>query len=220
MKTAWLLLLVTLLSCSKHAAPTPVTVTTASAIEVENRSADEVTVSVAFGSDSVVLPASWTAFCPGSGLNCQFKLKGHAMQPLPTGGSYLNATLAFSDKVGCGSTKAELNVNNPKWYDIVDISLVDGFSTPLGIEVTDPGDGGLVHHVLGPVTSKAGNEKAFGVFPLGCDICVARQKPSCGMAPGKDGCKAGPDQYHPDVPCQYQGSTMGGGQTKIVIAHL
>ena len=223
MKTAWLLLLVVFVSCSKHSAPAPATIEAAkpSAIKVENRSAEEVMVSVAFGADSVVLPATWSPFCSGSGLTCQFKLGAHSNQGLPTGGAYLNATLAFSEKVGCGSTKAELNVNNPKWYNIVDISLVDGFSTSLVIEVTDPGaDGGFKSHILGPVVSKSGNEKAFGVFPLGCDICVARQKPSCGMQPGKDGCKAGPDQYHPDVPCQFQGSTIGGGQTTITIAHL
>jgi hypothetical protein len=30
------------------------------------------------------------------------------------------------------------------------------------------------------------------------------------MTPGTDGCKSG-TQYKPDVPCQHQGATMGGG---------
>jgi hypothetical protein len=218
MKTILVVTLLAMVSCSKPVAPpAPVTITATSAIEVENRTAEPTKVSVAFGANSVVLPAAWKAFCTETAkLNCSFDLAAHATQSLPTGGSYLNATLAFDDKVGCGSTKAELNVNNPKWYDIVDISLVDGFSSGLSIDVLDPEAGKAM---LGPVVSKTGNEKAFGVYPLGCDICVARQKPSCGMAPGKDGCKTGA-QNNPDVPCQWQGTVMGGGATTIRIARL
>jgi hypothetical protein len=120
---------------------------------------------------------------------------------VPSNG-YLNATLAFNGAVGCGTTKAELNVNNPKWYDVVDISLVDGFSNK--IQITFNGT------VLGPPNGKDGNEKVLGLYPFGCDICVAQQNPPCGIPAGGPGCKAG-TQNNPTPPCQQQGATMGGG---------
>ena len=68
-------------------------------------------------------------------------------------------------------------------------------------------------HVLGPVTSPSGNEEAFGVFPDGCDVCVARLDPPCGFRKGKTGCKAGVDPYHPKVPCQYQAPGPASGKS-------
>jgi len=205
-----------LLSCSPHPVPAPILLPGAT-VEISNETAQDVTAFVSFGADSVVLPSAWP-FCQApTALTCQIPIKAHQKQPLPLAGKYLNATIGFGAPVSCGSTKAEINVNNPKWYDTADISLVDGFSTKLAITVADPST--KIAKTLGPVTSKTGNEKAFGVYPLGCDICVARQQPPCGQIPGRDGCKAGPDQYHPDVPCQFQGSVMGGG-SQITIFHL
>jgi hypothetical protein len=198
------------------------------ALSMVNLTSQPAVVAVAFGSDSVVGPPNWSFCTASTSLNCQFTLLANASQHLPLVGQYLNATFVFESvvndagtdaSVGCGTTKAELNVNNPNWYDIIDISLVDGYSTALGIIVANTLDGGAVVN-LGPVTSASGNEKAFGVYPLGCDICVARQKPSCGRAPGSAGCKKGPDQYHPDVPCQYQGSVMGGGESIVTVTYL
>ncbi len=182
-------------------------------VTIENRTGRDTTVFFAFGADSVVKAADWSSFCAGSGLVCQAPLKAHASQELPTGGRYLNVTFAFGGAVSCNTTKAEVNVNNPKWYDVLDVSLVDGYSNPIVIEATD--SAGTTK--LGPPNGPDGNEKVFGLYPTGCDICVAREHPPCGMKPGKDGCKSGPDQYHPDVPCQFQGKTMGGGE-KVVVA--
>ena len=161
-------------------------------------------VFVAFGADSAI--TSWPVCPPTSRLNCQFPLPRHSSVRLPLAGKYLNATLAVGAPPGCGTTKAELNLNNPKWFDTVDLSLVDGFNDPMGATVVDKG----ASKTLGPVLRATGNEKAFGVFPYGCDICTARQSPPCGISPGGPGCKAG-TQYKPDVPCQYQGVTKGGG---------
>jgi hypothetical protein len=177
---------------------------------IANKTGAPVTVYLTFGADSVV---TGFPFCTSTGrLGCKFPLANGATQALPLGGKYLNATLSVSGPVTCGMTKAELNLNNPAWYDIADISLVDGFSTKIGISATDAKG----KHELGPVTSQSGNEKAFGVYPYGCDICVERQNPPCSIPKGKEGCKTGPDQYHPDVPCQYQGTTKGGGTAVVV----
>jgi len=178
-------------------------------VTIKNPSPDAVTVAVAFGSDSQV---AGFPFCSSTGpLTCSFKLDGKSNRELPLAGAYLNATFAFGATVGCGSTKAELNVNNIQWYNTVDISLVDGFSTPLMIVYKDP-SGARTFSVSG----MKGNERAPAVFPLGCDTCVARTKPACGMSPGKDGCKAG-TQFAPVPPCQYQGSTMSGHATTVEI---
>jgi hypothetical protein len=194
---------------SRAPAPPPKASAPSTAL-LDNRSGKDTTVYVAFGADSQVTSESFE-FCKGQPkLVCSFPLKAGAVQPLDTGGKYLNGTFSFGASVGCGSTKAELNLNNPKWYDVVDISLVDGFNVPIVMEV---------HDATGSHTFEAksisGNEKSMGVYPNGCDICVAREHPPCGMQPGKDGCKGG-TQYKPDVPCQYQGPTMSGGSQVTV----
>ena len=182
-----------------------------SRVSLVNATTTATRVYFAFGADSVVRPAAWS-FCEHkTELTCDFVLKGSETRALPLGGKYLNTTLAFGAPVNCGSTKAELNANNPKWYDVADVSLVDGYSNKVAIDLSD---GGSVTR-LGPPNGASGNEKVVGVFPLGCDVCTARLNPPCGMTPGTDGCKAG-TQYKPDVPCQVQGSAKGGGSTVVV----
>ena len=172
-----------------------------STLSITNGSKSPTVVFIAFGADSVI--TNWS-FCPTTTrLNCQFPLAAGATQAMPLLGQYLNATISFGAPVTCNTTKAEVNLNNPNWYDIADVSLVDGYSNKIEIDI------GATK--LGPPRGPMGNERVFGLYPMGCDICVARQRPPCGMTPGKTGCKAGPDQYHPKVPCQWQGSVMGGG---------
>jgi hypothetical protein len=196
----------TSVECPSHSAlATQAPIVLPSQVVVLNATNEDTVVHFSFGADSVVLPSSWPFCTASSKLNCSFPLKARTGRALPSSG-YLNVTAAFGAAVGCGVTKAELNVNNPKWYDVVDISLVDGYSNDIFIEFTDKSG----TKKLGPVLSKSGNEKAFGVYPLGCDICVARQNPPCGMTPGADGCKGG-TQFSPSVPCQLQGASMGGG---------
>ena len=215
----------TLLSCPSPK-PTPATSSTGtvpaagpvknlpavSTLNIANDTANSTKVFLAFGSDSVVLPSSaGMEFCSGSGLTCSFVLAKHATKNVPLAGKYLNATVSFDAPVTCGVTKAELNLNNEAWFDTLDVSLVDGFSNLVAIDAVS--SAGSV--TLGPPNGVAGNEKVFGLFPNGCDICTARQTPPCGMTPGTDGCKTG-TQYKPDVPCQWQGPTMGGGTQAAV----
>ena len=177
------------------------------ALLISNGQKDAIDVYVSFGSDSKIIADDW-GFCSGSGLSCNFSLGGQTtkLMPNPTG-AYINATFSFGAPVGCGTTKAEININNPTWYDTLDVSLVDGYSNDLEIVVT-PVSGKAV--TLGPPNGETGNEKVYGLFPYGCDICVERQNPPCGISKGKTGCKKG-TQYKPDVPCQFQGATKGGG---------
>ena len=192
--------------------PTPGPTATGTQVTLTNLQV-ATTVYVAFGADSKIQAADWASFCtPNGALNCSFSLTDS--QALPNAqGAYLNATIAFGSPVGCGATKAELNVNNPAWYDTLDVSLVDGYSNKIEIDYAPPG-AALVK--LGPPVGKDGNEQVLGVFPYGCDICTARQSPPCGIAAGGTGCKAG-TQYKPDVACQYQGAVKGGGGTVNVI---
>ena len=201
---AFLLALVVLLAGCGKPTETATAATGRATLMVASERDSDVMVFIAFGADSAI--TGWPACPPTTRLNCQFSLAQKAAVTLPLGGKYLNATLAVGKAPGCGTTKAELNLNNPRWYDVVDISLVDGFDSAMGMTVAEGGH----RTVLGPVTSSSGNEKALGVFPLGCDVCTAREHPPCGLIPGKDGCKAG-TQYKPDVPCQIQGATKGGG---------
>ena len=181
-----------------------------SKVFVENLSYAPTTVHVTFGASSVI--KSWTFCAPadGSQTACTFLLKDK--KELPTKGAYLNATISFDAPMGCGVTKAEIDANNPKWYSTIDVSLVDGYSNRIAV-VVQPHVSGVDAAVLGPPVDEVdGNEWVFGLFPYGCDICVERQNPPCGIAKGKEGCKEG-TQYDPDVPCQYQGLVKGGGET-------
>lgn len=192
--------------------PTP-SRSTGTKVTVTNAMADTL-VYVAFGADSIVGPADWVSFCTSpTPRNCFFALPAGKSQPLPTDGRYLNATITFGGEVGCGRTKAEVNVNNPNWYDTLDVSLVDGYSDKIKINVTAP-DGTAT--VLGPPVGETGNERVLGVYPYGCDICVARQNPPCAIPVGTDGCKGG-TQYDPDVACQFQGAVKGGGGSVDVV---
>jgi hypothetical protein len=167
------------------------------------------TIYVAFGADSAVTSATWASWCtPDGALNCSFVLTGE--KQLDLGGAYLNATFSSGMPVGCGATKTEINANNPSWYDTYDVSLVDGFNRPAEIRYTAPG---AKEPEIFAALAATGNEKAVGVFPAGCDICVQRQSPPCGIAPGPvngDGCKAG-TQYDPSPVCQFQSPVKGGG---------
>ena len=206
-----------LASCTRACPPTPQADAAVpsdagsySHVRVTNRTPSPTTVYASFGADSKV---TTFPFCGDVG-GCSFNLAPSASQDLPTGGAYLNVTLSFDQAPSCNVTLGEINVSNPAWnQDTANISLVNGWSNDIEIDV-GTGDAGIV---LGPTKGPNGNESVFGVYPNGCDICVARQNPPCGMKPGKDGCKKGPDQYHPDVLCQWQGLKMGGGETIQVL---
>ena len=177
--------------------------------QVVNRTSTPTTAYVSFGSDSVVTAASWS-FCGDAG-GCSFQLAPDAGQDLPTAGQYLNATISFDQSPQCQVTLGEFNINNPAWVqDTTNISLVNGWSNNIEIDVGDAS--------LGPTQGPSNNATVFGVYPNGCDICVARQKPPCGItpcgspdgSPATCGCKAG-TQYNPTVPCQFsfdRGSTV------------
>lgn len=185
----------TSMKSSSSSSPSVTTVT------LKNKTAFETGVFVSFGSDSVIKATDWT-FCKSTTpLDCWFSVPANGEKKLPSAG-YLNVTLSVNQPVSCGSTKAEINVNHPGAYDVADISLVDGFNARMSIDLNGV--------ILGPPVGKEGNEKVFGVYPLGCDVCTARQNPPCGIPAGSTGCKTG-SQYKPDVPCQAQGSNLGGG---------
>jgi len=195
-------------------------------LEVENRTDAGVQVYVAFGSRSIISPTApdWE-FCrqeKSYPMVCDFDLGPDVTRVLSLAGMYFNATISFGGAVTCGTTKAEFDLNSATWYDTMDLSLVDGFNAALGVEVRGPEtrgtDAGPV--MLGPVTHERNNERAFGVFPLACDICVSRSAPQCGYKRGPSPeCKKG-TQDKPDVVCQYQGTTMHGGDTDVKLVYF
>lgn len=114
-------------------------------------------------------------------------------------------TFRFNSAEGCGVTKAEANMNVPNWDDAWNISLVDGWNENVRIDVVTADIGSKT---LGPTVGQTGNQEAFGVYPYGCDICVARESPPCSIPMGNSECKEDingqhVDQYHPEVPCQW-----------------
>ena len=201
-------------------------------VSIVNQTANTATIYISFAADSAITQPQWASFCTGSGLTCQFTLAGNGgTQALPNpSGLFLNFTVAFNAPVGCGATKGEVNVNNPSWYDVLDVSLVDGYSNNVAIIAT-PTPGQAI--TLGPPNGQNGNESVYGLYPYGCDVCVARCSPPCGISKsspllgcdascnncqgnGVDGCKAGM-QNSPTVPCQYQGAQLGGGGESVQV---
>lgn len=180
-------------------------------LTLSNKTDTSATVYVSFGSDSIIDADDWPV-CHASGKSCKFVVRSGKTIPLPSN-DYLNASIAFDGQVACGNTKAELNINNPNWYDILDVSLVDGYSN--NIEITATPTGGAEQKFGRP--QPTGNNLVPGLYPYGCDICVERESPPCGIAKGKFGCKNG-TQYDPDVPCQWKGPRIGGGYLAVDIA--
>jgi len=166
---------------------------------VVNRTLTPTTVYVSFGGNSKVGPTDWP-FCGDAG-GCSFPLAPSASQVLPSFGRALNVTLSFDQAPGCNTTLGELNFNIPGWtQDTTNISLVNGWSNDIEIDVSDAA-------ALGPTRGADANADVYGVFPVACDICVARSAPPCGFdaagctVAGSCGCKSG-TQYNPTVPCQ------------------
>lgn len=171
--------LITLIACQPQESGTKLSVT--------NEHDVSVMLYVSFGYDSSVSADDWD-FCIGSGLNCSFEMSKNSTENLPLDGKYINATFSVNSPVGCGVTKSEVNLNNPSWYDTMDVSLVDGFSDKMQIIYTPP-KGEEVK--LGLPKGETGNERVLGLFPYGCDVCVARQNPPCDIPKGRQRMQGG-----------------------------
>jgi hypothetical protein len=169
-------------------------------VRITNQQGTPAEVYINFAADSMLKPTD-LPFCRVTGpLNCQFTLAAHRSQEVPNPqAKYLNMALAFNAQVTCGSTKAEVLVNNPNWFDILDVSVVDGFNEKIQINLTSTGGN---RTQLGPPVGRLGNQKVFGVFPYACTICAGIKNAPCGEAGGGE-CKLGTESK-PDVPCQYQ----------------
>lgn len=173
-----------------------------SSAAVTNRTDAGTTVYASFGTNSQV---GWWSFCADAGSgNCSFPLGAGGTQALPTGGAAANVTLAFDQAPSCNTTVAEFNFNVSGWsQDTANISLVNGWNHDVEIDVSG-------NRTLGPTQGADANAGVYGVYPLFCDVCVARQSPPCGIQPcgsspddgGQGcGCQLG-SQYNPVVPCQ------------------
>ena len=169
-------------------------------VRITNQQGTPAEVYINFAADSVLKPTD-VPFCKVTGsLNCQFTLAARSSMDIPNPqAKYFNMALAFNAPVSCGSTKAEVLVNNPSWFDVFDVSVVDGFNEKIQMNLTPTG-GGTTQ--LGPPVGKLGNQKVFGVFPYGCTICAGIKNAPCGDA-GAGQCKLGTESK-PDVLCQYQ----------------
>jgi hypothetical protein len=175
-------------------------------VRITNTQSVPARVYINFAADSVLKPTD-LPFCEVVGsLNCQFTLGVNSSQDIPNPqAKYFNMALSFNAPVTCGSTKAEVLVNNPKWFDVLDVSVVDGFNEKIQMNLTPTG-GQVIQ--LGPPVGKLGNQKVFGVFPYACTICAGIKDAPCGDA-GKGECKLGTESK-PDVLCQYQMNEPNG----------
>ncbi len=196
--------------------------TTSSEARVRNDSASSAVVFATFGADSKIRPADWSSFCTAVPSGCSFPLASHATRDLPTGGKYLSVNLSFNAPGSCSATGVslgEMTLNGPESgkYDTTDISLVNGWNADLSIEVSNA-------KTLGPTHGAYSGRDTYGVFPNGCDICVAKQHPPCPWqhpCGGPDGgpgcgCHAGM-QYAPVPVCQVTGVAHGSTVTVVLL---
>src|SRR4030095_9320272 len=123
-------------------------------VRITNRQETQAQVYINFAADSVLKPTD-VPFCKVTGsLNCEFTLAANSSRDIPNPqAKYLNMALAFNAPVTCGSTKAEVLVNNPNWFDVLDVSVVDGFNEKIQINLT-PTSGSTTQ--LGPPVGKLG----------------------------------------------------------------
>ena len=176
-------------------------------------------VNINFGADSKINKSNLGQLCnqraTTSNLNCGFDLGPKESKEIPNPSfQMMDFSLAFNKLIGCGSTKAELAVNMPG-QDAFDVSVVDGFNEKIAMIF----DNGQKQVKLGPPCGVTGNEKGYGVFPYGCDICAGRLSPqkACGpYPPGNTGCKTG-TETNPGIICQYNFKPYGEDNGTITI---
>ena len=190
-----------------------------STLSVTNTTSSPVDVWVSFGANSCVKQADIPGCKDAPYDLCTFNLTASgtdgATKVIPPKACPMNLTFRFDSIEGCGTTKAEANINYPNEDDFWNVSLVDGWNRNVKIDVITA-DGST--KTLGPPNGKTGNENVFGVYPLNCDICVAIQKPNCPVEGTTDGCKVDVNGEHidplrPKVPCQWNSP----GQNQVTI---
>jgi hypothetical protein len=186
-------------------------------VNIINNQSNAATVFINFGAESA-LNSNDLSFCDAEGktpLNCRFKIDGHGSREIPNPQKKkVVMSLAFNAPVACGSTKAEITVNNPAFCDNADVSVVDGFNERIQIDVDGRPMGQVVK--LGPPLGKLGNQQVFGVFPFACTICAGIVNPPCGSA-GPQECHAG-TETNPNPVCQYQIQQPNGRVDIVLLA--
>jgi len=184
-------------------------------IVLVNNQSSAADVFINFGSDSAINVANLGSFCDSQStgsLNCHHKLAAKKSEVLPNPKfKYVNLALAFNHVVDCGATKAEVIANNPSWYDIMDVSVVDGYNNRIEIDATATGK---MTVTLGPPAGMKGNQQLFGVFPFACTQCAAILDAPCGSN-GAGECHAGIES-NPIPPCQYQ-MNPADGMIKVIL---
>jgi len=178
-------------------------------IVLVNNQSSAADVFINFASNSVINVTNLGGFCDSQSigsLNCHHTLAANKSEDLPNPDfKYVNLALAFNHVVDCGATKAEVIANNPNWYDIMDVSVVDGFNNKIEIDATEHGK---MPVKLGPPAGMTGNQQLFGVFPFACTQCAAILNAPCGSN-GAGECHAGIES-NPNPPCQYQMNPPNG----------
>jgi len=111
-------------------------------ISLVNNQSSAAEVNINFGADSELNARDLAGFCDSISepLHCHLTLAGNSSKEIPNPDfKYVNLALAFNGAVNCGSTKAEVIANNPHWFDIMDVSVVDGFSNKIEMDATPSG---------------------------------------------------------------------------------
>jgi hypothetical protein len=174
-------------------------------VVLKNEQTDAADVYITWQGTSVYGNSDWDA-CKGQAMPyCKTSVGGKASVTIPNASKkWMNLNLSFNKSTfgatnQCNATLAEVDVNNPNWYAVMDVSVVNGFNEKIQINAGST--------TLGPAVGKTGNQNVFGVFPYGCTTCTALNGPPCGddgvaqCHPTKNG--------GPDPVCQYQMNASG-----------
>ena len=181
-------------------------------VVLTNQQATAADVYITWQSDSAYGNSDWDACNGQAAPYCKTSVPANSSVTIPNAvKKYLNLNVSFNKTTfgtsnQCGATLAEVNVNKPTWYAVMDVSVVNGFNEKIQINA-----GGTT---LGPAVGETGNEKVFGVFPYGCDGCAKVLAPPCGDDGDKE-CHAG-TQSDPDPKCQYQMEESGTVEIVLV----
>jgi hypothetical protein len=157
-----------------------------SRIILKNNQTDDVIVNLGCIETSCYQPSDFSNLCKVTGTNpyvCNFTLQGASAAPdnqkefvFKKADCHANISYAIGGDLpwtGCTTTQAEFTIYaESDGRDTIDISLVNGFSVPVGI-VSSEGT------TYGPVTSNQGYLDTEAVYPFGCSTCTGRVLSDC-----------------------------------------
>jgi len=171
---------------------------------------------------TVTINATICSFPIAKDDTCTLPLKSGCLSDIKLAFNSEYVTNPCGDTPGTGPSVAEIVIGGGNCSkkpgcdtppcDCADISLVQGYTLPNISMILSDGP-----TTLGPTVGATGNQKVFGVYPVGCTNCLNRGGCPCGIdCKETSQCHQGGTPSDPDIPCQASQPTGGTITIKIL----